>query len=301
MRPSICSDGKPSATLNGINTQSRVSKQELGTATCTTPPSGTMPLPSTGNLGVDSWILSLRASRASHSALQEKDSQRTTRETDGLPQYESFAKYDHKSHGWKMYPDLFQNHTSTPFSGNFPKQGSISNGVAFRRPRLARTTRGTDSGYWLSTPSAWDGQRGPAKEYKPSSPKQSDRSLVTFAKKGSMFPTPKAARGTYQMSGGKKRYTLMGMALHPERWPTPTVDDADNSTLPPSQKERNNLPGTLMREGQPAGGQLNPNWVEWLMGWPIGWTDLEPLETDRFRQWLEKHGTHCDQDTQESR
>jgi hypothetical protein len=23
-----------------------------------------------------------------------------------------------------------------------------------------------------------------------------------------------------------------------------------------------------------AGGQLNPNWVEWLMGLPIGWTDL---------------------------
>jgi hypothetical protein len=23
-----------------------------------------------------------------------------------------------------------------------------------------------------------------------------------------------------------------------------------------------------------AVGQLSPNWVEWLMGWPIGWTDL---------------------------
>jgi hypothetical protein len=23
-----------------------------------------------------------------------------------------------------------------------------------------------------------------------------------------------------------------------------------------------------------AAGQLSPNWVEWLMGWPIGWTDL---------------------------
>ena len=25
-------------------------------------------------------------------------------------------------------------------------------------------------------------------------------------------------------------------------------------------------------------GRLNPAWVEWLMGWPIGWTLLEPLE-----------------------
>jgi hypothetical protein len=29
------------------------------------------------------------------------------------------------------------------------------------------------------------------------------------------------------------------------------------------------------------GGQLNPTWVEWLMGWPLGWTDLKPLEMDK--------------------
>ncbi len=27
------------------------------------------------------------------------------------------------------------------------------------------------------------------------------------------------------------------------------------------------------------GGQLNPTWVEWLMGFPIGWTDLNASET----------------------
>jgi len=29
---------------------------------------------------------------------------------------------------------------------------------------------------------------------------------------------------------------------------------------------------------------------EWMMGWPIGWTALEPLETGRFRSWLRLHG-----------
>jgi len=38
------------------------------------------------------------------------------------------------------------------------------------------------------------------------------------------------------------------------------------------------------------GGSLNPPWVEWLMGWPIGWTDLHPLEMDKFQQWLSSHG-----------
>jgi len=28
-----------------------------------------------------------------------------------------------------------------------------------------------------------------------------------------------------------------------------------------------------------SGGLLNPMWVEWLMGFPIGWTDLEHSET----------------------
>ena len=26
-------------------------------------------------------------------------------------------------------------------------------------------------------------------------------------------------------------------------------------------------------------GQLNPQWVEWLMGFPVGWTELNPSET----------------------
>jgi hypothetical protein len=37
------------------------------------------------------------------------------------------------------------------------------------------------------------------------------------------------------------------------------------------------------------GGQLNPEWVEWLMGWPIGLTALKPLETDKFREWQQQH------------
>ena len=31
--------------------------------------------------------------------------------------------------------------------------------------------------------------------------------------------------------------------------------------------------------------QLNPDWVEWLMGWPISWTSLEPLSLKEFRAW----------------
>lgn len=33
-----------------------------------------------------------------------------------------------------------------------------------------------------------------------------------------------------------------------------------------------------------------PKAAEFFMGWPMGWTDLQPLVTDKFRQWLRWHG-----------
>ena len=32
-------------------------------------------------------------------------------------------------------------------------------------------------------------------------------------------------------------------------------------------------------------GALNPTWVEWLMGWPIGWTSMEPITELDWRDW----------------
>lgn len=37
-------------------------------------------------------------------------------------------------------------------------------------------------------------------------------------------------------------------------------------------------------------GRVNPEWGEWLMGVPIGWTDCGVLAMDRFREWQRLHG-----------
>jgi hypothetical protein len=37
-------------------------------------------------------------------------------------------------------------------------------------------------------------------------------------------------------------------------------------------------------------GWANPRFSELLMGLPIGWTDLQPLERRKFRQWLQSPG-----------
>jgi hypothetical protein len=69
-----------------------------------------------------------------------------------------------------------------------------------------------------------------------------------------------------------------------QKWTTPTAHMA-KETNAPSESERNTP--TLAAQ---AGGKLNPMWVEWLMGWPVGWTDLKPLEMDKFQKWLDEHG-----------
>lgn len=43
-----------------------------------------------------------------------------------------------------------------------------------------------------------------------------------------------------------------------------------------------------------AGTEFCPELSEWLMGWPIGWTDCEPLEMDRFLQWRRTLGAYCE-------
>ena len=63
---------------------------------------------------------------------------------------------------------------------------------------------------------------------------------------------------------------------HTQRAPTMTKNSAKN-TGSKSQHERNTPPLEAV-----LGGSLNPEWCEWFQGFPIGWTDLQDLETLRF-------------------
>lgn len=39
-----------------------------------------------------------------------------------------------------------------------------------------------------------------------------------------------------------------------------------------------------------VGWRWPASFVEWMMGWPIQWTGLQPLETAKFREWQQQHG-----------
>lgn len=58
-------------------------------------------------------------------------------------------------------------------------------------------------------------------------------------------------------------------------WPTPTARANRDC---PGERRRNSLalePMINFRAGT-TGGKMNPNWVEWLMGYPTTWTVVEP-------------------------
>ena len=96
------------------------------------------------------------------------------------------------------------------------------------------------------------------------------------------WPTPTVC-GNYNRKGASAT-SGDGLATAVAKWPTPTAHNA-KETNAPSEHSRNTP--TLTAQ---VGGALNPTWVEWLMGWPLGWTDLKPLEMDKFQQWQQQHG-----------
>lgn len=93
------------------------------------------------------------------------------------------------------------------------------------------------------TPSKMDAQK--SGNYKPENKSQAGKSLVSLAKAN--FPTPAARdwKGPYPRKNGG------GLPDIVEEW-------------------KKNGEGDLMN-----GGRLNPQWVAWLMGLPIGWINLD--------------------------
>ncbi len=69
-----------------------------------------------------------------------------------------------------------------------------------------------------------------------------------------------------------------------EKFATPQARDYRSGSL-----ARWNDPRRSRNLNDQVGGLLNPDWTEWLMGWPEGWTELKPLEMDKFLEWQQQH------------
>lgn len=149
-----------------------------------------------------------------------------------------------------------------------PKAGDAIIGATARtsgRP-LEKTTHLAAQVHLYPTPRAANGMTGALR--KPENIRDTSR-LEDFV---AIFPTPTVC-GNHNRKGASKT-SQDGLATCVQKLlPTPTANDAKcNGT--PSQQNRSSAALNVV-----AGGSLNPEWVEWLMGFPRGWTEVSGTES----------------------
>ena len=115
------------------------------------------------------------------------------------------------------------------------------------------------------------------------------RNLEEVVATREIWPTPRscsamAATITPESAWNEKRNPNLETIVGRVTFPTPTAHNSKEGAYP---AEFTRKTPTLATH---AGGKLNPMWVEWLMGWPLGWTDLKPLETVKFPFAPQQHG-----------
>lgn len=211
--------------------------------------------PLTGDRGVEllTWWLEVSRVKTFPSPDQARGS--TVSEADSGARWPgSLARYDRATSSWKT-AQLSLLGDSEPSSVTWPRSGLMHGGQCWELPRLTLTTTGKESGYW---------------------------------------PTPTANSVTERT----QRYAQGGMPLTAavRMFPTPTATSYKGWSINHKRADSDDrLDYTVEREAFISGQttppkRLNPDWVEWLIGWPIGHTALKPLETDKFREWQRQHG-----------
>ena len=301
---------KPSATSKTLPTASGLSRPESRMDALTMPQSGTTSRPSTGDCGLDAWILSLADSLARTSVV--RDAGRglwVNGQVSGLKCFASLVKPDRESWWWRM-SQLCLGGELTPFSGRWPRRGMMLSGQAYGRRKSAHRIGGRGSLSW-PTPKERDYRSAKGE----AGLKRDSPDLNVVAYKAANWPTPDQfsnsnARGK-EYTGKTKHAEKLRQAID-RNWQTPTAAEAAHpgrkvskkgsqihlavqvsghsatgqSSTPGSRRgwstPRVVMPSTAhqSKSGGPpgnlrvqAGGQLNPDWVEALMGVPIGWTD----------------------------
>lgn len=258
---------------------------------------GTMCEHLTANRGAGKSIAFAEASPAKTSQRQAKARASTEREAGcGQSSRVLLAKFDRDTRSWKT-PQCSLFGDSDECLETLPKSGITRNGLLWERTTLARPTGESVCGFWRTPDTGAGGE--------------------ISAEKAADF-----AAGKTRASGSVIQVRLCDQVRHPQLWPTPTVCGNNNRkglsktsgdglatavlTYPTPKcqdagaalfdRRKGNLGevihGKYLNGGsatpQTKSARLNPNWVEWLMGWPIGYTDSKPLATDKFRSWRQQ-------------
>jgi len=169
---------------------------------------------------------------------------------------DSLMFLDHNSSSWKMCQQSLLEDLS-PLPKKLPKEAMIQDGVLYPLVKLERPINAKDGGY-LPSPVAMDATAG-----------------AIISKDDTYKMTKNGILRKYNRQGTNGS---IGLARYVQFFPTPTARDCKDNGKSPAEVVMNSK--TLVTH---AGGQLNPEWVEWLMGYPIGWTELK----DSAMQWFQ--------------
>ena len=231
-----------------------------------------------------------------------------------------FASWSQAEQIWvssKMSLDLLQQGTSEKYSDRWPKTGSMRNGKCSAQTTSVPPISVSGSGFWPTATAVsrecdetqWEQrriqQRGTLRstylqdavkyqvkertyptpgynDYKDpnSNPKANSGHGLAAAVK---YPTPKCsdANGAgCHGTGAPNLTTVVSGGTETRRtWGTPmSTDTKGGSSTHRGEKTR----GLLRHQVE---GRLNPDWEDWLMGWPVGWERTEPLPQDNWTAW----------------
>jgi len=294
----------PASVLSRLNlTASKSCSPDKGTESCQSSPSGTTSKHLTVDLGGDSLMSSAEDSLAKTSAVPAEARGLKASDLDCGPNTQgSLAKYDPNTSSWKTRQSSLLGGLES-YSETWPRWGMIWSGEFFPLPmpfgleeHRAWITSVLESGsraQRLPTLTAFDAMAPMliGKEYDGSS-----RHAMKLMQGIQRLQTP-----TVQDAHGRDRHNqkdggiILSLLGECRRMPTPqTSDNRDrgNMVTTPCIAKRAKAGKQMMlsQVAKDRPGNLNPDWTEWFMGWPIKWTALSPLETDRFQQWLLSHG-----------
>jgi hypothetical protein len=165
-------------------------------------------------------------------------------------------------------------------------------GQCWELPTLGRRTSATDFGLWPTPTVCGNYNRKGASA-------TSGDGLATAVQK---WPTPNAgdSKQTGNVANWERRQVdkaaqginlQQSLTVAVNRRPTPTArihKGGGNSMIRKDGKSRSDMLDWVVE--YQTGMRLNPMWVEWLMGWPLGWTDLKALEMDKCQPAPQQHG-----------
>ena len=269
------------ATFSWLDKTTDVSKPSRSGMTCE---------PLTDALGTDVLMSFQAASRVKTSApLEKAQALKATVPGFGANLLASLAKYDRASSSWKTAQcSLLAD--SEPFSETWPRWGSMRNGECWERTIPAHLTSVTGSGLLLPTPAASSygtnqgGAAGRTGKIRPS--------LDTMARKN-IWPTPNSRDWKDSETQDNRKSVNLGTAVH-QAAPWKQCHGCENFWCIKHQMHAHDCECQPIEQWNQSpystGGQLNPTWVEWLMAWPLGWTDCAASATDKFQQWQRSHG-----------